>query len=102
MAELRGNEIIAEYLVKQKVPYLIGYAGHGAIGMLDGIYDRTDKIKIVFPRIEQAAGFMADAYFRVTGFPLPVYVSTGPGPMQLTIAIARGISILPRRLPVRH
>jgi acetolactate synthase-1/2/3 large subunit len=88
MAELRGNEIIAEYLVKQKVPYLIGYAGHGAIGMLDGIYDRTDKIKIVFPRIEQAAGFMADAYFRVTGFPLPVYVSTGPGPMQLTIAIA--------------
>jgi acetolactate synthase-1/2/3 large subunit len=88
MAELRGNEIIAEYLVKEKTPYLLGYAGHGAIGLLDGIYDRTDKIQIVFPRIEQAAGFMADVYFRITGFPLPVYTSTGPGPMNLTIAVA--------------
>ena len=31
---------------------------------------------------------MADAYFRVTGDPIPVYVSTGPGPMNLTIALA--------------
>jgi len=88
MAELRGNEIIAEYLIKEKVPYIVGYAGHGAIGLLDGIYDRTDKIQVVFPRIEQAAGFMADVYFRITGVPLPVYTSTGPGPMNLTIALA--------------
>ena len=31
--EIQGNEIIAEYLVKEKVPYLFGYAGHGAIGL---------------------------------------------------------------------
>jgi acetolactate synthase I/II/III large subunit len=88
MAEMRGNEIIAEYLVKEKVPYILGYAGHAAIGLLDGIYDRTDEIKVIFPRIEQASGFMADAYFRLTRVPLPTYVSTGPGPMNMTIAVA--------------
>ena len=88
MTTYRGSEIIAEYIIKEKVPYIMGYAGHGAIGFLDGVYDRTDKIKIIWPRIETAAGFMADAYFRVTGVPIPVYVSTGPGPMNLTIALA--------------
>ncbi len=88
MAEFRGNEIIAEYLIKEDIPYIMGYAGHGAIGLLDGIYDRTDKIQVIWPRIEQAAGFMADVYFRLTGIPLLVYASTGPGPMNLTIAIA--------------
>ncbi len=88
MAEYRGNEIIAEYLVKEKIPYIVGYAGHGAIGLLDGVYDRTDKIRVIWPRVEQAAGFIADVYFRLTGVPLPVYTSTGPGPMNLTIAIA--------------
>jgi acetolactate synthase-1/2/3 large subunit len=88
MAEYRGNDILAEYFIKEKVPYILGYAGHGAIGLLDGIYDRTDKIKVIWPRIEQAAGFMADAYFRLTSTPLPVYVSTGPGPMNMTIAVA--------------
>jgi hypothetical protein len=80
MTEYRGSDIIAEYLIREKVPYLLGYAGHGAMGFLDGIYDRTDEIQIVWPRIEQAAGFMADVYFRLTGKSLPVYVSTGPAP----------------------
>ena len=30
--EIRGTDIIAEYLVKEKVPVILGYAGHGAIG----------------------------------------------------------------------
>ena len=59
MATYRGSEIIAEYIIKEKVPYIMGYAGHGAIGFLDGVYDRTDKIKIIWPRVETAAGFMA-------------------------------------------
>src|SRR5437868_762042 len=60
--ETRGADLIAEYLVKEKVPYLLGYAGHGAIGLLDGIYNQTDRIRHISPRIEQAAGFMADVY----------------------------------------
>lgn len=86
--KIKGADIIAEYIEKEKIPYMIGYAGHGAIGMLDSFYDKQDDVKIVWPRIETACGFMADAYFRVTKQPLPVYVSTGPGPALSTCAVA--------------
>jgi len=86
--EMRGADIIADYLVKEKAPYIIGYAGHGAIGLLDGIYKHTDRIRHIQPRIEQTAGFMADVYYRLTGQPLAVYASTGPGPMNLMISVA--------------
>ena len=86
--EMRGTDIIAEYLVKEKVPVILGYAGHGAIGLLDGIHKQTDRIRHISPRIEQAGGFMADVYYRLTGQPLAVYASTGPGPMNMMIAVA--------------
>ena len=88
MAEIRGCDLVVEYLIREKVPYLFGYAGHGAVGLLDGVYNRSDELKIIFPRIESAAGYMADAYFRASGQLIPVYTSTGPGPMLLTVAIA--------------
>src|SRR5947199_9677701 len=88
MPEMRGCDLVVEYLIKEKVPYLFGYAGHGAVGLLDGVYNHQDELKIVFPRIESAAGYMADAYFRATGQLIPVYTSTGPGPMLLTVALA--------------
>ena len=88
MAEIRGADLVVEYLVREKVPYLFGYAGHGAVGLLDGVYDRQDEIKVVFPRIETGAGYMADAYFRVSHEVIPVYTSTGPGPMLLTAALS--------------
>jgi acetolactate synthase-1/2/3 large subunit len=70
------------------VPYILGYAGHGAIGLLDGIVKVKDRIRHISPRVEAAAGFMADVYYRLTGQPLVVYASTGPGPMNLMIATA--------------
>ncbi len=87
MAEIRGCDLVVEYLLKEKVPYLFGYAGHGAVGLLDGVYNHQDELKIIFPRIESAAGYMADAYFRASGQVIPVYTSTGPGPMLLTVAM---------------
>ncbi|MDD3168889.1 MAG: thiamine pyrophosphate-binding protein [Eubacteriales bacterium] len=88
LSKYKGADVVAEYMQKEKIPYMIGYAGHGAIGLLDSFYDKQDQIKIVWPRIETAAGFMADAYFRITKVPLPVYVSTGPGPVLSACAVA--------------
>jgi len=87
MAEIRGSDLVVEYLIREKTPYMFGYAGHGAVGLLDGVYDRQDELKIIFPRIEAGAGYMADAYFRASGTVIPVYTSTGPGPMLLTVAL---------------
>ncbi len=31
--ELTGGEIIAEYLIKERVPYIVGIPGHGNLGL---------------------------------------------------------------------
>src|SRR3970282_1598263 len=66
---------------------MFGYAGHGAVGLLDGVFDRQDEIEVLFPVIEAGPAYMADAYFRVSHEVIPVYTSTGPGPMLLTPAL---------------
>ncbi len=88
MPKMRGADIIAEYLVREEVPYLFGLCGHGIIGFLDALYDRQDKIKAMTVRHEQAAGHMADAYFRVAHRPVATFTSCGPGSTNLPTALA--------------
>ncbi len=86
--KLKGAEIIADFLIGEDVPYIFGICGHGNVGMLDPLYDRSDKIKLVSPRHEQAAGHMADAYFRVSHRPVATLTSCGPGSCNLVMATA--------------
>src|SRR5690242_9521090 len=80
-----GGEIIVEYLVREKVPYVFGLCGHGNVGLLDALYDRTDAIRTISTRHEQTAGHMADAYFRVAHRPAATLTSCGPGSANLPI-----------------
>ncbi len=88
MGNYNGAEVIVEYLIKEGVPYIFGLCGHGDIGLLDAVYDRQDKIKAITVRHEQAAGHMADAYFRVKHKPVATLTSCGPGTTNLPIAVA--------------
>lgn len=88
MGDYKGAEILVEYLVKEKVPYAFGVCGHGILGFLDALYDRRDAIQTITTHDEQAAGFMADAYYRVTHRPTVTYTSCGPGSLNLTMAVA--------------
>jgi acetolactate synthase-1/2/3 large subunit len=63
MARMKGGELITEYLVHNKIPYVFGICGHGNVGMLDALYHARDRIALISPRHEQVAGHMADAYF---------------------------------------
>ena len=92
MAKMKGGELIAEYLVKQKVPYVIGLCGHGNVGMLDPLYEARDKVKLVSPRHEQCAGHMADGYFRVKHQPVATLTSTGPGSANLVMSLVTALS----------
>ena len=89
---MKGSELIAEYLVQQKVPYMFGICGHGNVGMLDAMYHVRDKIKLVSPRHEQCAGHMADAYFRVKHKPVATLTSTGPGSANMVMSLATALS----------
>ena len=83
-----GGEIIVEYLVREQVPYVFGLCGHGNVGLLDALYDRSDAIRTISTRHEQTAGHMADAYFRVAHRPAATLTSCGPGSCNIPIALA--------------
>src|SRR5258705_2561551 len=85
---LNGGEIIVDYLVREKVPYVFGLCGHGNIGLLDALFERSDDIKTISTHHETVAGFMADVYYRVAGRPVATFTSCGPGSMNLPIALA--------------
>ncbi len=87
-AASKGAAYIADFLVQQKVPYIFGVCGHGILGLLDGLFDRQDEIRTVSVHHESAAGFMAEAYFRITQKPVATYTSCGPGSANLILAIA--------------
>jgi len=85
---IKGAEIIVEYLIKEKVPYLFGVCGHGNIGLLDAACSAADRIKTISVHHEQAAGYMADAYYKVRHEPVATFTSCGPGSCNLPVALA--------------
>ena len=84
----KGAEIMIEYLIKEKVPYLFGVCGHGNIGFLDAACSAADRIRTISVHHEQAAGYMADAYYKVRHQPVATYTSCGPGSCNLPVALA--------------
>jgi acetolactate synthase-1/2/3 large subunit len=88
MPRMKGGELIADFLIREEVPYIFGICGHGNVGLLDCLWERQDRIKLVSPRHEQTAGHMADAYFRVAHRPVATLTSTGPGSCNLIMATA--------------
>lgn len=92
MTKRKGGEVIVDYLIQQKVPYVFGICGHGNVGILDALHERKDEIKLVAPRHEQCAGHMADGYFRVKHAPAATLTSTGPGSANLVMSLVTALS----------
>jgi acetolactate synthase-1/2/3 large subunit len=85
---MKGGELIARFLVEEKIPYVFGICGHGNVGFLDALYDVRDSVRLIAPRHEQTAAHMADGYFRVKHQPVATLTSTGPGSANLIMALA--------------
>jgi acetolactate synthase I/II/III large subunit len=88
---MNGAELIADFLVQAEVPYVVGLCGHGDIGMLDALLRREDEIPFISVQHEAAAGFIADAYFRIKRRPLATLTSCGPGSAQLLVALGAAL-----------
>ncbi|WP_035268456.1 thiamine pyrophosphate-binding protein [Desulfitibacter alkalitolerans] len=86
--KMKGADIITDYLVKENVPYAVGVCGHGIVGLLDSLHERSDKIKTISVRHEQAAGYIADAYYRVKHEPIVTFTSCGPGSTNMVTPLA--------------
>src|ERR671936_65480 len=85
---LNGAQVIVDYLIQERVPQVFGLCGHGNIGFIDALYERSHEIKTVSVHHESGAGFMADVYYRVSGRPTATFTSCGPGSANLPIALA--------------
>ena len=85
---LNGGQVIIDYLIRERVPYVFGLCGHGNIGIIDAMYERSDDIATISVHHESVAGFMADVYSRVSGQPTATFTSCGPGSANMPISLA--------------
>jgi acetolactate synthase I/II/III large subunit len=86
--QMTGGQIVAEYLIREKVPYVFGIPGHGNTALLDAFVDRKDEITVVPAIHEQGASHMADGYYRATGQIAAVVASIGPGATNTLTGVA--------------
>src|SRR3974390_3296397 len=85
--KLNGGQVIVDYLIQEKTPYVFGLGGHGNIQFIDALFERKGDIKTVSVHHETVAGFMADVYYRVRGQPPATFTSCGPGSANLPISL---------------
>ena len=81
------GETLVQYLEAQQVDIIFGIPGVHTIELYRGL--ATSSIRHITSRHELGAGFMADAYARVSGKPGVAFVITGPGVTNILTAVAQ-------------
>src|SRR5262245_23291211 len=83
---MKGSDLFIKCLEKEGVEVIFGLPGEENLDLLESI--RRSSIKFIVTRHEQAAGFMAATYGRLTG-KVGVCLSTlGPGATNLVTSAA--------------
>jgi acetolactate synthase-1/2/3 large subunit len=80
-----GGDLVVETLEGLGATTVFGLPGQHALGMFDAL--RRSQLDYVGLRVENNAGFAADAYGRVTGQAAPLLLSTGPGALMSLAAL---------------
>ena len=74
-----------ETLAALGATHVFGLPGQHALGLFDAL--RRSDLRYVGSRVENNAGFAADAYGRVTGEVGALFLSTGPGALTSLAAL---------------
>ncbi|MFG2879250.1 thiamine pyrophosphate-binding protein [Streptomyces sp. NPDC048337] len=80
-----GGDLVVETLRSLGTTTAFGLPGQHALGIFDAV-GRSD-LRLVTLRVENNAGFAADAYGRLTGEAVPLLLSTGPGALTALPAL---------------
>ncbi|MFG3175870.1 thiamine pyrophosphate-binding protein [[Kitasatospora] papulosa] len=80
-----GGDLVVETLQGLGATTVFGLPGQHALGMFDAL--RRSSLSYVGLRVENNAGFAADAYGRITGEVAPLLLSTGPGALTSLAAL---------------
>src|SRR5438105_7270655 len=81
------SDAINRRLREHGVRHVFGYPGGQITPLYDALY-RTQGIRHILARHEQAAGFMADGYARATGQPGVCLAVCGPGVLNAATPLA--------------
>ena len=96
LQRMTGGQAVVRYLVHEGVSHILGIFGHGNVQLGEAIAQSRDKIKYILVKNEQSAVHIAAAYAKLTGRPLAVTTSVGPGATNMvTGAAAAKINRLP-------
>jgi acetolactate synthase I/II/III large subunit len=80
-----GGDLVVETLSGLGATTVFGLPGQHALGIFDAL--RRSSLRYVGLRVENNAGFAADAYGRITGEAAPLLLSTGPGALTSLAAL---------------
>jgi acetolactate synthase-1/2/3 large subunit len=83
---MKASDLFVKCLEAEAVEYIFGIPGEENLDMLESI--RNSGIKLILTRHEQAAGFMASTYGRLTGKAGVCLSTLGPGASNLVTAAA--------------
>ena len=83
---MKASDLLVKALENEGVKYIFGIPGEENLDLLESI--RRSKIKFILTRHEQAAGFMAATYGRLTGKTGVCLSTLGPGATNLVTAAA--------------
>jgi acetolactate synthase I/II/III large subunit len=88
MARMTGGRALVEMLTRHGVDTLFALPGVQNDALFVALYDAGDAIRVIHPRHEQAAAYMAFGYARASGRPGAFAVVPGPGLLNTTAALA--------------
>ena len=83
---MKASDHFVKCLENEGVEYLFGIPGEENLDMLNSLVGSS--VKLVLTRHEQAAGFMAATYGRLTGKPGVCWSTLGPGATNLVTPAA--------------
>jgi acetolactate synthase I/II/III large subunit len=83
---MNGAELFIKCLENEGVEYIFGIPGEENLLFLDAL--RSSTIRLILTRHEQAAGFMAATYGRLTGKPGVCLSTLGPGATNFVTSAA--------------
>ncbi len=84
---MKSSDLFVQALEAEGVEYIFGIPGEENLDLLDSL-SRSQTVKLVLTRHEQAAGFMAATYGRLTGRTGVCLSTLGPGATNLVTAAA--------------
>ncbi len=87
---MTGGQALVASLINQGIDTIFALPGVQLDGAFDALYDAVaaGKLRVIHPRHEQTAAYMADGYARVTGKVGTCVVVPGPGLLNATAALA--------------